>query len=134
MYNDREWFCILVKRGEIYFANFDNECAIGSEQKGIRPVLIIQNDVGNKYSPTVIALMITSKNKKKLPTHVEIDGKKYGLNKNSIILAEQVKTIDKERLIRKVGRLDNEKLLEVKNAIKLSLNIRMDLENIFKDW
>ena len=78
--------------------------------------------------------MITSKNKKKLPTHVVIDGKKYGLNKNSIILAEQVKTIDKQRLIRKVGKLDDEKLLEVKNAIKLSLNIRMDLENIFKDW
>lgn len=78
--------------------------------------------------------MITSKEKKKLPTHVEIYGKKYGLNKKSIILAEQVKTIDKARLIKKVGKLDNEKLLEVKEAIKLSLNIRMDLGYIFKDW
>ena len=124
----------MIKRGEIYLANLNDSNLIGSEQNGIRPVLVIQNDVGNKYSPTIIALAITSKKKKEIPTHVLLDGKKYGLSKDSIILAEQVKTIDKKRLIKKIGMLDEAKMIEVKNAIKLSLNIRMDLNLIFDDW
>ena len=88
---------MIVKRGDIYYA--DLSPVIGSEQGGIRPVLIVQNDVGNKYSPTVIAAAITSQiNKAKLPTHIEIDAQEYGLSKDSVILLEQIRTIDKKRL------------------------------------
>ncbi len=94
-----------VKRGDIYYA--DLSPVVGSEQGGIRPVLIIQNDVGNKYSPTVIAAAVTSQlNKSKLPTHIEIDAMKYGLPKDSVILTEQIRTIDKKRLKEKIGHVD----------------------------
>ena len=88
---------MIVKRGDIYYA--DLSPVVGSEQGGIRPVLIIQNDIGNKYSPTVIAAAITSQiNKAKMPTHIELAAKEYGLNKDSVILLEQIRTIDKRRL------------------------------------
>ena len=87
----------MVKRGELYYA--DLSPVVGSEQGGIRPVLVVQNDIGNKYSPTVIAAAITSKlNKAKLPTHIELSSKEYGLEKDSVVLLEQIRTIDKSRL------------------------------------
>ena len=96
---------MLIKRGEIYFA--DLSPVVGSEQGGVRPVLVVQNDIGNKYSPTVIAAAITSKlDKAKLPTHIEV-GAEYGLPKNSVILMEQIRTLDKKRLKDKIGQLDN---------------------------
>ncbi len=122
----------MIKRGDIYLANLDP--VIGSEQSGIRPVLIIQNDIGNKYSPTVIVLAITSKVKKDIPTHVKLNSYIEGLEKESIILVEQVRTLDKNRLIKKLGKLNIEKMLEVKEALKLSLNIRAEFDLIFDDW
>ena len=94
---------MIVKRGDIYYA--DLSPVVGSEQGGIRPVLVIQNDIGNKYSPTVIAAAITSQiNKAKMPTHIELAAKDYGLNKDSVILLEQIRTIDKRRLREKIGQ------------------------------
>ena len=122
----------MIKRGEIYLANLD--CSVGSEQSGIRPVLVIQNDIGNKYSPTIIVLAITSKSKKNIPTHVKIDSNIEGIKRDSIVLVEQVRTIDKSRLIKRIGKLDFNKMNEIKEALKLSLNIRMDFNIIFDDW
>ena len=97
---------MIVKRGDIYYA--DLSPVVGSEQGGIRPVLVIQNDIGNKYSPTVIAAAITSQiNKAKMPTHIELAAKDYGLNTDSVILLEQIRTIDKRRLREKIGRIDD---------------------------
>lgn len=103
---------MVIKRGDIYYA--DLRPVIGSEQGGIRPVLIIQNDTGNKHSPTVIVAAITSKmNKAKLPTHIEIDSKQYDIVKDSVILLEQLRTIDKKRLKDKVCHLDGDILQKV---------------------
>ena len=120
-----------VKRGEIYYA--DLSPVIGSEQAGIRPILIVQNDVGNKFSPTIIGIAITSKQKVKLPTHIEIEGTKYGLDKDSVILAEQIRTLDKKRLREKVGMLDDKTMEKVKRAIEISFGIRgeLDLEEMY---
>ena len=113
---------MIVKRGDIYYA--DLSPVIGSEQGGIRPVLIVQNDVGNKYSPTVIAAAITSQiNKAKLPTHIEVNAQMYGLSKDSVILLEQVRTIDKKRLKEKIGRLDDELMNKVNEAISISFGL-----------
>jgi len=113
---------LLIKRGDIYYA--DLRPVIGSEQGGVRPVLIIQNDTGNKHSPTVICAAITSKmNKAKLPTHVELDASKYELVKDSVILLEQVRTIDKKRLKEKVCHLDSEILKKVDKALVISLEL-----------
>lgn len=114
-----------VRRGDIYYA--DLSPVIGSEQAGVRPILVVQNDVGNKFSPTIIGIAITSKQKAKLPTHIEIEGTKYGLDKDSVILAEQIRTLDKKRLKEKVGRLDNETMEKVKRAIEISFGIRGEL-------
>lgn len=111
-----------IKRGDIYYA--DLSPVIGSEQDGVRPVVIIQNDIGNKYSPTVIVIAITSKIKSRLPTHIPIEGAKYGLDKDSVILAEQIRTLDKTRLKEKVGSLDNLTLEKIKKAIEISFGIR----------
>lgn len=111
-----------VKRGDIYYA--DLSPVVGSEQSGIRPVLVIQNDVGNKFSPTIIAIAITSRQKAKLPTHIEIEGTKYGLDKDSVILAEQIRTLDKRRLKSKVGTVDKETMEKVKKALEISFGIR----------
>ena len=113
---------MIVKRGDIYYA--DLSPVVGSEQGGIRPVLVIQNDIGNKYSPTVIAAAITSQiNKAKMPTHIELAAKDYGLNKDSVILLEQIRTIDKRRLREKIGRLDNELMDKVNNALSISFGL-----------
>ena len=109
-----------MKRGDVYYA--DLRPVIGSEQGGIRPVLIIQNDMGNRHSPTVICAAITSKmNKAKLPTHVEIDASRHQLVKDSVILLEQVRTIDKSRLRERVCHLDDEILEKIDKALLISL-------------
>ena len=109
-----------VKRGDIYYA--DLSPGVGSEQGGIRPVLIIQNDVGNRYSPTVICAAITSRmNKAKLPTHIEIDSRRCQIMKDSVILLEQIRTIDKQRLKDMIGHLDKERMRSVDEAIRVSL-------------
>ena len=112
----------LIKRGDIYFA--DLSPVIGSEQGGVRPVLVIQNDVGNKYSPTVIATAITSQiNKAKMPTHIELDANEYGLSKDSVVLAEQIRTIDKKRLKEKIGHLDDNLMDKVNEALEISFGL-----------
>ena len=113
---------VIVKRGDIYYA--DLSPVVGSEQGGIRPVLIIQNDVGNKYSPTVIAAAITSQiNKAKMPTHIELEARDYGLNKDSVILLEQIRTIDKKRLREKIGHLDSALMATVNDALSISFGL-----------
>ena len=113
---------MVVKRGDIFYA--DLSPVVGSEQGGIRPVLIIQNDIGNKHSPTVICAAITSKmNKAKLPTHIEIDAKKCRLVKNSVVLLEQIRTIDKQRLKEYVCHIDSAMMKKVDEAICVSLNL-----------
>ena len=113
---------MVIRRGDIFYA--DLRPVVGSEQGGIRPVLIIQNDTGNKHSPTVICAAITSKmNKAKLPTHVEIDSAHYNIVKYSVILLEQLRTIDKTRLKDKVCHLDNEIILKVNAALQISLEM-----------
>ena len=113
---------MIVKRGDIYYA--DLSPVVGSEQGGIRPVLVIQNDIGNKYSPTVIAAAITSQiNKAKMPTHIELGAKDYGLNKDSVILLEQIRTIDKRRLREKIGRIDDGLMASVNNALSISFGL-----------
>jgi len=113
---------VIIKRGDIFYA--DLRPVVGSEQGGVRPVLIIQNDIGNRHSPTVICAAITSKmNKAKLPTHVEIDAGKYDMIKDSVILLEQLRTIDKKRLKDRVCHLDAEILLRVDRALAVSLDM-----------
>ena len=113
---------MIIKRGEIFYA--DLRPVVGSEQGGVRPVLIIQNDVGNRHSPTVICAAITSKmNKAKLPTHVELEAGRFQLVKDSVILLEQLRTIDKKRLKDRVCHLDGEILDQVDKALKVSLEL-----------
>ncbi len=113
---------MIVKRGDIYYA--DLSPVVGSEQGGIRPVLIIQNDIGNKYSPTVIAAAITSRvSKAKMPTHIELTAKEYGLNKDSVILLEQIRTIDKRRLRERIGRIDDKLMDSVNDALSVSFGL-----------
>lgn len=113
---------MIIRRGDIYYA--DLRPVIGSEQGGVRPVLIIQNDVGNRHSPTVICAAITSKmNKAKLPTHVELEAGRFQLVKDSVILLEQLRTIDKKRLKDRVCHLDGEILDQVDKALKVSLEL-----------
>ena len=111
-----------MRRGDIYYA--DLRPVIGSEQGGLRPVLIIQNDVGNKHSPTVICAAITSKmNKAKLPTHIELNARRYDMDKDSVVLLEQLRTIDKKRLKDKVCHLDGDIMRRVNRALKVSLEL-----------
>lgn len=113
---------MVIHRGDIYYA--DLRPVVGSEQGGVRPVLIIQNDIGNKHSPTVICAAITSQmNKAKLPTHVELDSRRYALVKDSVVLLEQLRTIDKKRLRDKVCHLDREILRKVERALLISLDL-----------
>lgn len=113
---------MTVKRGDIYYA--DLSPVVGSEQGGIRPVLIVQNDVGNKYSPTIIAAAITSRiNKAKMPTHIELSANVYGLNKDSVVLLEQIRTIDKRRLKEKIGRLDSGMMTRIDKALYISFGM-----------
>ena len=111
---------LMIKRGELYYA--DLSPVVGSEQGGVRPVLIVQNDVGNKYSPTIIAAAVTSKiNKAKLPTHIELPKSSYGLVKDSVILLEQIRTLDKRRLKERIGELNENTMNKVDRAILISL-------------
>ena len=113
---------MIVKRGDIYYA--DLSPVVGSEQGGVRPVLVIQNDVGNKYSPTVIAAAITSQTgKARLPTHIELNAQSVGLSRDSVILLEQIRTIDKSRLRERMGKLDENTMTKVDNAIAVSFGL-----------
>ncbi len=113
---------MIIRRGDVYYA--DLRPVVGSEQGGVRPVLIIQNDLGNKHSPTVICAAITSRmNKAKLPTHVELDALSCHMVKDSVILLEQLRTIDKKRLRDKVCHLDGEILRRIDTALKISLEL-----------
>ena len=118
----KEGVKLTVKRGDIYYA--DLSPVIGSEQGGLRPVLIVQNDIGNKYSPTVIAAAITSRlGKAKLPTHIDVYAERFGLVKDSVILLEQIRTIDKTRLKEKMGHIDDVLMQKVNNAITISFGL-----------
>ena len=111
-----------VRRGDIYYA--DLSPVVGSEQGGLRPVLIVQNDVGNRYSPTVIAAAITSKlGKTRLPTHIDVFADRVGLQRDSVILLEQIRTIDKKRLKEKMGHLDDDLMHRVDDAISVSFGL-----------
>ena len=113
---------MVIRRGDIYYA--DLRPVIGSEHGGVRPVLVIQNDIGNKHSPTVICAAITSKmNKAKLPTHVELNTRRCAMVKDSVILLEQLRTIDKQRLKEKICHIDGVLLQEVDRALKVSLEL-----------
>ncbi|HEX3044540.1 MAG TPA: type II toxin-antitoxin system PemK/MazF family toxin [Bacillota bacterium] len=113
----------MIHRGDIFYANLNP--VLGSEQGGLRPVLIIQNDVGNMYSPTTIIAAITSKIKRaKLPTHIEISAARYRLEKDSVILLEQLRTIDRQRLKERIARLDDVTMLKVNEAIAISLGLK----------
>ena len=114
-----------IKRGELYYA--DLSPVVGSEQGGVRPVLVVQNDVGNKYSPTVIAAAVTSKiNKAKLPTHIELPSSSYGLQRDSVILLEQIRTLDKRRLKERIGELNESTMSMVDKAILISLGFKQN--------
>ena len=118
-------FTVNIKRGDIYYA--DLSPVVGSEQGGMRPVLIVQNDVGNKHSPTVIAAAITSRmGKTKLPTHIDIYADEVGLSKDSVVLLEQIRTIDKQRLGEKMGHLGDELMGDVNHAITISFGLGGD--------
>ncbi|MBR3887573.1 MAG: type II toxin-antitoxin system PemK/MazF family toxin [Clostridia bacterium] len=113
---------MIIKRGDMYYA--DLSPVVGSEQGGVRPVLIIQNDIGNKYSPTVIAAAITSQtNKNRLPTHIKLNSQTFGLMKNSVVLTEQIRTIDKSRLMEKIGQVDETVMSQVNSALGISFGL-----------
>ncbi|MBO7368680.1 MAG: type II toxin-antitoxin system PemK/MazF family toxin [Clostridia bacterium] len=114
---------MMIKRGELYYA--DLSPVVGSEQGGIRPVLVVQNDVGNRYSHTVIAVAVTSKlEKARLPTHIELTGECFGLSRNSVILLEQIRTLDKRRLKDRIGSLPTGVMERVDDALKISLGFK----------
>ncbi|ABZ84279.1 PemK family transcriptional regulator [Heliobacterium undosum] len=113
---------MAIRRGEVYYAELNP--VVGSEQGGTRPVLIIQNDIGNQYSPTTIVAAITSQiSKAKLPTHVEVPARRSGLDRDSVVLLEQIRTIDKTRLREKIGMLDDEMMDKVARALEISLGL-----------
>ncbi|MBE7058276.1 MAG: type II toxin-antitoxin system PemK/MazF family toxin [Ruminococcaceae bacterium] len=113
---------MTVKRGDIYYA--DLSPVVGSEQGGIRPVLVLQNDIGNKYSPTIIVAAITSQiNKSKMPTHLSIRADQFGIAKDSVILLEQLRTIDKKRLRERVCHIDTDNMKKIDYALKISLGL-----------
>jgi len=116
---------VSIKRGDIFYA--DLSPVVGSEQGGLRPVLIVQNDVGNKYSPTVIAAAITSRvGKTKLPTHIDIHADQVGLSRDSVVLLEQIRTIDKKRLKERMGKLDDRSMNQVNRALSISFGLGAD--------
>lgn len=118
----------MIKRGELYYADLSPN--FGSEQGGVRPVLIVQNDVGNRFSPTIIAAAITSRlDKAKLPTHIEISALEYGLTKDSVILLEQIRTIDKRRLRERIGELPFSVMRLVNDGLKISLGVQETTSN-----
>ncbi len=113
---------MIVKKGDIFWVDLNQ--GIGAEQGGVRPVVIIQNDVGNKYSPTVVAAAVTSQiNKAKLPTHVEVSSEEYGLNKDSVILLEHARVLDKRRLLEKIGHINNEDMIKIDKALAIQFGL-----------
>lgn len=119
----------MIKRGELYYA--DLSPVVGSEQGGVRPILVVQNDTGNKYSPTIIAAAVTSQlTKAKLPTHIEINAHEFGLSKDSVILLEQIRTLDKRRLKERIGALSPITMKRVNVALLISLGFKEDLSSI----
>ncbi|MCM3634679.1 type II toxin-antitoxin system PemK/MazF family toxin [Paenibacillus septentrionalis] len=113
---------MIVKRGDVFFA--DLSPVVGSEQGGVRPVLVIQNDIGNRFSPTVIVAAITAQiQKAKLPTHVEMDAERHGFDRDSVVLLEQIRTIDKQRLTDKITHLDDETMRKVDDALLISVGL-----------
>ncbi|WP_127572130.1 type II toxin-antitoxin system PemK/MazF family toxin [Paenibacillus xylaniclasticus] len=113
---------MIVKRGDVFFA--DLSPVVGSEQGGVRPVLVIQNDIGNRFSPTVIVAAITAQiQKAKLPTHVEIEAEQHGFDRDSVVLLEQIRTIDKQRLTDKITHLDDEMMRKVDEALQISVGL-----------
>jgi mRNA interferase MazF len=119
----------MIKRGELYYA--DLSPVVGSEQGGVRPILVVQNDTGNKYSPTIIAAAVTSQlTKAKLPTHIEINAHEFGLSKDSVILLEQIRTLDKRRLKERIGALSPVTMKRVNVALLISLGFKEDLSSI----
>ena len=121
-----------VKRGDIYYA--DLSPVVGSEQGGVRPVLIVQNDVGNRYSPTVIAAAITSQREKtRLPTHIDLHSEDCGLSRDSVVLLEQIRTIDKRRLKERMGRLDNSSMNQIDRALSISFGLDPEREEQTQD-
>ncbi len=117
---------VTVRRGDIYYA--DLSPVIGSEQGGVRPVLIVQNDVGNKFSPTVIAAAITSqRDKSKLPTHISLSSDECGLSRDSVVLLEQIRTIDKKRLKEKMGKIDDGSMREIDRALSVSFGLGTEI-------
>ncbi|MBB6730832.1 type II toxin-antitoxin system PemK/MazF family toxin [Cohnella zeiphila] len=113
---------MIVKRGDVFYA--DLSPVVGSEQGGVRPVLVIQNDIGNRFSPTVIVAAITAQiQKAKLPTHVEIEAKTHGLDRDSVVLLEQIRTIDKQRLTDKITHLEEEMMRKVDDALQISVGL-----------
>lgn len=115
-----------IKRGELYYA--DLSPVVGSEQGGVRPVLVVQNDVGNRFSPTVIAAAVTSKlDKARLPTHIELSASAYGLSKDSVVLLEQIRTIDKRRLKERIGALSPQTMARVDDALLISLGFSAEV-------
>ncbi len=119
---------MTIKRGDIFYA--DLSPVVGSEQGGLRPVLIVQNDIGNRYSPTVIAAAITSRlGKAKLPTHIDVYAERFGLHKDSVILLEQIRTIDKARLREKMGHIDDVLMQKVNTAITVSFGLGTPVEH-----
>ena len=124
----KECWTLIVKKGDLYFA--DLSPVVGSEQGGVRPVLVVQNDVGNRYSPTIIVAAVTSQTgKSKLPTHVELAATQGGLSKNSVVLLEQLRTIDKQRLKERIGTLSEAQIPSVDEALSVSLGIANLNEN-----
>jgi len=122
---------VNIRRGDIYYA--DLSPVVGSEQGGVRPVLIVQNDVGNRFSPTVIAAAITSQQSKaNLPTHIKLETGESGLSKNSIVLLEQIRTIDKHRLKERMGRLDEQSMRQVNEALSVSFGLDTTDTNGFR--
>jgi mRNA interferase MazF len=120
----RSVMAVTVRRGDIFYA--DLSPVVGSEQGGVRPVLIVQNDVGNKHSPTVIAAAITSqRDKTKLPTHIELHSHGCGLSRDSVVLLEQIRTLDKRRLKEKMGHLDEQSMGRVNEALSVSFGLGM---------
>ncbi|MEI3612992.1 type II toxin-antitoxin system PemK/MazF family toxin [Pseudogracilibacillus sp. SO30301A] len=121
---------MIVQRGEVYFA--DLSPVVGSEQGGVRPVLVIQNDIGNRFSPTVIVAAITAQiQKAKLPTHVEIKAEKHGFERDSVILLEQIRTLDKQRLTDKITKLDIDTMKLINRALEISLGL--GFKSIYED-
>ena len=118
---------LIVKKGDLFFA--DLSPVVGSEQGGVRPVLVVQNDVGNKYSPTIIVAAVTSQTITKLPTHVRLEATQGGLSKDSVVLLEQLRTIDKQRLKERIGTLSESQLPDVEKALSVSLGIANSVEN-----